>query len=76
MVELAASKFVCIVDDTKLVKGLGGSGGAPKAKLEVPGCIRNLLNVLSQCQTKSKPRANQIKPKISVCILQTPCRWR
>jgi ribose 5-phosphate isomerase A len=28
MVEQAASKFVCIVDDTKLVKGLGGSGDA------------------------------------------------
>lgn len=27
MVEMASSKFVCIVDDTKLVKGLGGSGG-------------------------------------------------
>lgn len=25
MVETAATKFVCIVDDTKLVKGLGGS---------------------------------------------------
>lgn len=28
MVEMAAAKFVCIVDDTKLVKGLGGSGDA------------------------------------------------
>lgn len=27
MVEMASAKFVCIVDDTKLVKGLGGSGG-------------------------------------------------
>eukprot|EP00899_Mesostigma_viride_P010267 jgi/Mesvir1/19241/Mv03493-RA.1 len=26
MVEMASKKFVCIVDDTKLVKGLGGSG--------------------------------------------------
>jgi ribose 5-phosphate isomerase A len=25
MVELASKKFVCIVDDTKLVSGLGGS---------------------------------------------------
>jgi ribose 5-phosphate isomerase A len=25
MVEMASAKFVCIVDDTKLVKGLGGS---------------------------------------------------
>ena len=30
MVEMASSKFVCIVDDTKLVKGLGGSGGEPR----------------------------------------------
>ena len=29
MVEMAATKFVCIVDDTKLVKGLGGSKRAP-----------------------------------------------
>lgn len=28
MVEMASKKFVCIVDDTKLVKGLGGSGDA------------------------------------------------
>lgn len=28
MVEMASTKFVCIVDDTKLVKGLGGSGDA------------------------------------------------
>ena len=27
MVEMASKKFVCIVDDTKLVEGLGGSGG-------------------------------------------------
>ena len=25
MVELASKKFVCIVDDTKMVSGLGGS---------------------------------------------------
>lgn len=25
MVEMASAKFVCIVDDSKLVKGLGGS---------------------------------------------------
>ena len=29
MVEMASKKFVCIVDDTKLVEGLGGSGGEP-----------------------------------------------
>lgn len=29
MVEMASAKFVCIVDDTKLVDGLGGSGRAP-----------------------------------------------
>jgi ribose 5-phosphate isomerase len=33
MVEMAATKFVCIVDDTKLVKGLGGSKRAPSACL-------------------------------------------
>lgn len=27
MVELASEKFVCIVDDTKLVEGIGGSKG-------------------------------------------------
>lgn len=32
MVEMASTKFVCIVDDTKLVKGLGGSGGVPLLK--------------------------------------------
>jgi ribose 5-phosphate isomerase A len=25
MVEMASAKFVCIVDDSKMVKGLGGS---------------------------------------------------
>ncbi len=34
MVELASEKFVCIVDDTKLVEGIGGSKGAqPSAQL-------------------------------------------
>ena len=33
MVETAATKFVCIVDDTKLVKGLGGSKRALLAHL-------------------------------------------
>ena len=28
MVELASKKFVCIVDESKLVNGLGGSKGA------------------------------------------------
>lgn len=28
MVELASKKFVCIVDESKLVQGLGGSKGA------------------------------------------------
>lgn len=34
MVELASDKFVCIVDDTKLVEGIGGSKGGPS-----PNCI-------------------------------------
>lgn len=33
MVEMACTKFVCIVDDTKLVKGLGGSGGVSSHKV-------------------------------------------
>jgi hypothetical protein len=34
MVEMASAKFVCIVDETKLVKGLGGSGGECPTGLE------------------------------------------
>ena len=30
MVELASKKFVCIVDESKLVDGLGGSKGEPQ----------------------------------------------
>ena len=36
MVEMASAKFVCIVDDTKLVDGLGGSGRAPYALSALP----------------------------------------
>jgi hypothetical protein len=43
MVEMASKKFVCIVDDTKLVDGLGGSGGdAAAASLLQPYTRRSL----------------------------------
>jgi len=35
MVELASDTFVCIVDESKLVKGLGGSKGEPDDKCMV-----------------------------------------
>ncbi len=36
MVELASKKFVCIVDESKLVSGLGGSkGGSPLCTLDL-----------------------------------------
>jgi hypothetical protein len=53
MVELASKKFVCIVDESKLVKGLGGSKGAKQAapigqsmhlssRIFVPLCARSI----------------------------------
>ena len=33
MVEMASKKFVCIVDDTKMVDGLGGSKCTPLCSL-------------------------------------------
>ena len=36
MVELASKKFVCIVDESKLVDGLGGSKGKPQMHSNAP----------------------------------------
>ena len=36
MVELASKKFVCIVDESKLVDGLGGSKGKSQTHLDAP----------------------------------------
>ncbi len=41
MVELASKKFVCIVDESKLVSGLGGSKGGPSL------CTLDLLRARS-----------------------------
>jgi ribose 5-phosphate isomerase len=38
MVELASKKFVCIVDESKLVNGLGGSKGALACPLFKGSC--------------------------------------
>ena len=45
MVELASAKFVCIVDDTKLVDGLGGSKLAMPVEI-VQFCYKYTLNRL------------------------------
>eukprot|EP00887_Chlorella_sp_A99_P006137 scaffold22.g6137.t1 len=42
MVEKASAKFVCIVDETKLVEGLGGSKDAMPHLPEVAGCTAKL----------------------------------
>lgn len=47
MVELAADKFVCIVDDTKLVTGLGGSKLAMPVEV-TPFCYQYNLVRLTQ----------------------------
>ena len=48
MVEMASKKFVCIVDDTKLVEGLGGSGGDARSSL-----LCALPAVVGSCYTAS-----------------------
>uniref|UniRef100_A0A383VTM0 ribose-5-phosphate isomerase n=1 Tax=Tetradesmus obliquus TaxID=3088 RepID=A0A383VTM0_TETOB len=57
MVEMASAKFVCIVDDTKLVEGLGGSKLAMPVEI-VQFCHKYTLNRLAAlpevagCQAK------------------------
>jgi hypothetical protein len=46
MVELASKKFVCIVDDTKLVSGLGGSKLAMPVEV-TPFCYKARAAALS-----------------------------
>ena len=40
MVELASKKFVCIIDESKLVDGLGGSKGDTRLQ---PGALPSLV---------------------------------
>ena len=52
MVELASKKFVCIVDDTKLVSGLGGSKLAMPVEV-TPFCYKyNLERLQNLPETK------------------------
>mmetsp|Transcript_1581 Transcript_1581/g.4690 ORF Transcript_1581/g.4690 Transcript_1581/m.4690 type:complete len:284 (+) Transcript_1581:100-951(+) len=61
MVEMASAKFVCIVDDTKLVKGLGGSGDAMPVEI-VQFCwkynLDRLQNLPEVAGCKAKLREN------------------
>ena len=52
MVELASKKFVCIVDDTKMVSGLGGSKLAMPVEV-TPFCykVRALMCVVQLART-------------------------
>ena len=52
MVELASKKFVCIVDDTKMVTGLGGSKLAMPVEV-TPFCYKyNLERLQNLPETK------------------------
>ena len=59
MVELASKKFVCIVDDTKLVSGLGGS------KLAMP------VEVTPFCW-KARRRTRLVSRRRAACIPPEP----
>ena len=67
MVELASKKFVCIVDDTKMVSGLGGSKLAMPVEV-TPFCYKyNLERLQNLPETKgcvAKARARRARARL------------
>ena len=49
MVELASKKFVCIVDESKLVDGLGGSKGKSHVHPNAPSVQLCSVRVVRAC---------------------------
>ena len=49
MVELASKKFVCIVDESKLVDGLGGSKGKSQTHQDAPSVQACFSRVARAC---------------------------
>ena len=49
MVELASKKFVCIVDESKLVDGLGGSKGKSQTHPDAPSVQACFFRVARAC---------------------------
>lgn len=68
MVEMASSKFVCIVDDTKLVDGLGGSKLAMPVEI-VQFChkytLQRLANLKEVAGCEAKLRMEGDKPYVT-----------
>lgn len=68
MVEMASKKFVCIVDDSKLVSGLGGSKDAMPVEI-VQFChlytLNRLQNLSEVAGCKAKLRMNGDKPYVT-----------
>lgn len=70
MVELASKKFVCIVDDTKMVSGLGGSKLAMPVEV-TPFCYKYNLTRLEQlpeikgCKAKLRLKPNSEEPYVT-----------
>lgn len=70
MVELASKKFVCIVDDTKMVSGLGGSKLAMPVEV-TPFCYKYNLARLEQlpeikgCKAKLRLKPNSTDPYVT-----------
>ena len=68
MVELASKKFVCIVDDTKMVTGLGGSKLAMPVEV-TPFCYKYNLERLQNlpetkgCVAKVRPPRLRAPPR-------------
>jgi len=66
MVELASKKFVCIVDDTKMVSGLGGSKLAMPVEV-TPFCYKYNLERLQNlpetkgCVAKARGRRKRLR---------------
>jgi ribose 5-phosphate isomerase A len=73
MVELASKKFVCIVDDTKMVSGLGGSKLAMPVEV-TPFCYKYNLERLQNlpetkgCVAKARARGAAQAP----CVFALP----
>lgn len=68
MVEMASAKFVCIVDESKLVSGLGGSKDAMPIEI-VQFChlytLRRLQNLPEVAGCEAKLRMNGDKPYVT-----------
>jgi ribose 5-phosphate isomerase A len=68
MVEMASAKFVCIVDDSKLVEGLGGSKDAMPVEI-VQFChiytLRRLQDLPEVAGCEARLRMNGDKPYVT-----------